>query len=280
MKGTHSGAAATYGLSGIRVWSDHSDGLHSRFVERQQVAVVPQEHNTRAGSLQSHDAARNVVDGNRKVGLFPVQPAELHDFPEDAADVVVDGSLTDLACFDCGQQRGAIHVRPGRHLEIKASMDGGHSVIGRIPIRHDDSVEAPFFLGHIIVEITVLRHVLAIGEVVGIHDRAHMALLHGGFECGQINFEHGALVDQRVDVVPVVFLVVAHVVLDGGANTFGLQALDIGNGSPGCEVRIFAKIFEIATSHGCTIDVYARAEKNVDTASAGVVTEDSAYFVD
>ena len=80
------------------------------------------------------------------------------------------------------------------------------------------------FLATSILKISILREVHAIGEVVGIHDRADVGFFHRGFERGQINFAHGALVNNGVGVVAVELGVVAHEVLDRGADALALHA--------------------------------------------------------
>ena len=100
-----------------------------------------------------------------------------------------------------------------------------YSVVSRVPVRHDDSIETPLLLGYVSVEVAILRHVQAVGEVVGVHDRAYVSFLHRRFKRGQVDLTHGALVDDGIHVMPVVFLVVAHVVLDGRAHALALHAV-------------------------------------------------------
>jgi hypothetical protein len=87
--------------------------------------------------------------------------------------------------------------------------------------------------------------VLAVSEIVRIHDRANVRFFHRGFEDRQIDFPHGALVDDRISAVAVKLRVVAHEMLDGGGDTLALNSLDVSDGDPRPEKRIFAKVFEV-----------------------------------
>src|SRR4030095_16427553 len=118
----------------------------------------------------------------------------------------------------------------------------------------------------------------AVSEVVGIHDGADVALFYGSLECREIDLAHGALVDEGVDVVAVIFLVVTPEVLDGGANALGLETFDVSDSSARSQKRILAEVLEVSACHGSAIDVDAGAEQDVDASSASVVSKDIAEF--
>src|SRR5207244_5702306 len=55
------GATSSHRHGGIRVWTHDENGLDSLLVEREQVALILQQHHTLAGSLQGNLAAFMVV---------------------------------------------------------------------------------------------------------------------------------------------------------------------------------------------------------------------------
>ena len=111
----------------------------------------------------------------------------------------------------------------------------------------------------------------AVDQVVGVHDRIDVALGDRGLEGGQVDLAHGALVQVGADIVPAIFLAVDGVVLDGGDDALGLNALDKGHVETGVEERIFREVFEVAAGDGRTGDVDAGAEQEVHTACARVL---------
>ena len=73
----------------------------------------------------------------------------------------------------------------------------------------------------------------------------------------------------------VVLLVVEGVVLDGGDDALGLDALDIGNHHGRVQEGIFREILEVAAAIGRAGDVDAGAEQEVDAAGAGILAQRS-----
>ena len=158
----------------------------------------------------------------------------------------------------------------GRHLQILSAVGRGHAVVGRAPVRHYQTVEAPILFYDLREQVMILRSVLAVDEVVRVHDRADVRLFHSGLECGQINLAHRPLVNARVRVVSVELGVVAHVVLDGRRDALRLNAADVADGDTRGEVWVFAEVLEVATVHRRAIDVHARPQEKVDALRARV----------
>ena len=109
----------------------------------------------------------------------------------------------------------AIHKRADRHFKVEPVVGRGNAIVGALPVRHQDAIEAPFLAGDLNVEVTILRGVLAVDKVVGIHDGANMRLLHGRFERGEIDLAQRAFIDQGIGIVPQIFGVVPQKVLNG-----------------------------------------------------------------
>ena len=104
----------------------------------------------------------------------------------------------------------------------------------------------------------VLRHVLAIGQVVGIHDGPDVRLLDGRFESRQVDLADRALVNDGVRVVTVELGIITREVLDRGAHALILHSFDISHRDAGREQRVFAEVFEIPSIHWCAVDVHTR----------------------
>ena len=131
-------------------------------------------------------------------------------------------------------------------------MQRGDAVVGRVPVGHENALESPLALEHFEVEEVVLRGVDAVDQVVGVHDRVDVGLGDGGFEGGQIDFAHGALVHVGAGVVAIELLIVERVVLDGGDDALGLHALNEGNHQGGVQERIFGKVLEVAAAEAAS----------------------------
>ena len=188
-------------------------------------------------------------------------------------DLLVDGGLTHFAGIDEWLQVFTVHELAGRHLDIEAGVGWAHRVIGGIPVRHQHALKSPVLAQDIDIEVTVLRRVLAVDQVVGVHHCADMSLLHGRFEGGQIDFADGTVVDDGIGIVPQEFAVVSQVMLDSGADTLLLHAADIAHGDRPGEERIFAEVLKVAAIARRAVDVHPGAEHEVDSACASIAAD-------
>ncbi len=93
-------------------------------------------------------------------------------------------------------------------------------------------------------------------------------------EGGQIDLAQRALIDDGIDVVAVIFLVVAREMLDSRAYSLALHAFDVSDGGAGCEKWVLAEILEVSAAHRGTIDVHSGSQHEVDTACASVLSDD------
>jgi hypothetical protein len=96
--------------------------------------------------------------------------------------------------------------------------------------------------------------------------------LHGGFKRRHVDFAHRALIDDGIHIVAVVFLVVAEVVLGGCTHALALHALDIGDSSACSQKGIFSEVLKITAAQRSPINIEARAQHEVHTAGAGVLS--------
>ena len=206
--------------------------------------------------------------------MVAIEPSQLNCGSEDAPHFVVDRRLAHLARSNRRQQPSAVHEFPRWHLQIQTAIRRSDTVVGRIPVRHHDSSETPLLLGHIGVEVGVLRHVQTVGEVVRIHNSAHVRFLHGGLKRRHVDFAHRALIDDGIHIVAVVFLVVTEVVLGGCTHALALHALDIGDSSACSQKGIFSEVLKIPAAQRSPINIEARAQHEVHTAGAGVLSND------
>ncbi len=172
-----------------------------------------------------------VVARNRAVCLLPVKPAKPHGHAQDAADLVIDRCNRDVAFLDCRQKVGAVQELAGWHLHIEAAIGRGNRVVRGSPIRHDDPIETPLLLRHFAVQIAILGHVQAVGQVVGIHDGPDMRFFDRRFKDRQVDLAHCAFIDDRVCIVAVELRIVSHEMLDSGAHALTLHSLDVGHGN-------------------------------------------------
>ena len=118
----------------------------------------------------------------------------------------------------------------------------------------------------------------AVDQIVGVHHRVNVGLGDGGFERGQIDLAHGAIVDIDVGVVPVELLIVEREMLDGGGDALRLHAFNVGDHEGGIQKRIFRKVFEVTPAEGRTRDVDAGPEQEVDATGAGIAAQAFADF--
>ncbi len=247
-------------------------------IKGQNVAFVLQQSQAFQSPLEGHGPVRDRIRGVGRIPLRPVEEAVAQRVAENAQHLVVDGGFLHRAVLDGGQQGFGVHEACAGHFQVEAVVGRGHAVVGGVPVRHQHALEAPLALEHLEVEEFVLGGVRAVDQVVGVHDRVDVSFGDGGFEGGQVDFAHGALVGGHVDVVAVVLLVVEGVMLDGGDDTLRLDALDVGDHHARIEKWIFRQIFEVASGDGRAGDVDARAEQKVHAAGAGILAQALAQF--
>src|SRR5947199_66904 len=77
-------------------------------------------------------------------------------------------------------------------------------------------------------EVGVLALRLAVDEVVGGHEGPGLRFEDGGLEGAEVDFAQGALIHLGVDGVALELLLVGDVMLDGGAHSLALEAVDVG----------------------------------------------------
>ena len=90
----------------------------------------------------------------------------------------------------------------------------------------------------------------AVDGVVARHYGAYSGLLDGLAEGGEIDFVDSALIGVGTDSVAIELLLVEGEVLDGCHHALFLHAFDIVFGSLGCQVGVFAVVFEVAAAKG------------------------------
>ena len=98
----HLGAAAADRDRRVGVRTDERDGLQLLPVERQQLAVVLQQHQAGAGRVERHRAPLFAVERKAGVDGRTIEPAEADGGAQDPSDLVVDRRLRDLAGLDGG----------------------------------------------------------------------------------------------------------------------------------------------------------------------------------
>ena len=114
---------------------------------------------------------------------------------------------------------------------------------------------------------------LAVDQIVGIHNCADVRFLHGGFECGQVDLTQGALVDDGIAIVAEELGVIAEEMFHGGTDALLLHAGDVTGGDGACEKWIFAEVFKVPAVHGRAVNVDAGSEHEVNAAGAGVLAD-------
>jgi len=211
-----------------------------------------------------------------------IEEAALEDYAQDAGDVFVDCGLGDGSCFHFGEDfvcrkpacsvaRGdglagcepCLHGRTAGHFEIHSGVDRRSSGVGTAPVGNDEPFESKLLLQNAGEKIGILGAVDAVQLVVGGHYGPDAGFLHAGFECGEIDFVEGALVDVGVDAMALKLLVIGREMLERRDDSFALHTLDIGNTHARGQVRIFAVAFKVATPERDTIDVDGGAENHV-----------------
>ena len=103
-----------------------------------------------------------------------------------------------LPALIAGSRILAIHVIAMRHLQIKAAVRRRDAIVGRVPVGHDRAFETKLLAHDVDIQRRILCRVRAVDQVVRIHHRADMRLLHRGLEARQIDLMHRPRIDDRI----------------------------------------------------------------------------------
>jgi len=225
--------------------------------ERKQ-SVVLQKHHRIAGNLQRRGVRFGIALRDRSVLLLTVEEPEGDERLQDMTALRVDRLLGDDTRSKQFLQILRIRIPCARHFEVQAVVHRTGDRVGRVPVRHEDTLEAPPFAQNADGKVAVLSHVLPVDEVVARHNGSHARLLDGLAEHRKVNLVKRTLVDVRRDVVAVVFLIVAAEMFDRGHHTLALHARDVCGRRLGRKVGILAVVLEITTAQRRAVDVHAR----------------------
>ena len=102
---------------------------------------------SRAPSSATARSATEYVE-SAAIELRTICPAVAQLGAEDAQEMFVDGGLVHLAALCGGNKILRVHELGAGHFEIEAVVDCGDSVVGRVPIGHENALETPFALEH------------------------------------------------------------------------------------------------------------------------------------
>ena len=104
-------------------------------------------------------------------------------------------------------------------------------------------------------------------------------MCHADFKRQQIAFARGALADGDVDRVAAALLIVQRVMLDVADHVGRLRSLDQPGHQGSGQHRIFAKIFKCAAVARIARQVYAAAERHVESLRAQFASDQRAIFI-
>ncbi len=112
-------------------------------VQRQQPALVLEQHDALGRGLADHGAVLGPVDGLlRRFRLLHEIALEHH--VEQSPNLVVDDRLADLAGLDRFEQSLAHKSRRAGHLQIETGIGHLDGAVGAEPIGDHEALKAPF----------------------------------------------------------------------------------------------------------------------------------------
>ena len=148
------------------------------------------------------------------------------------------------------------------------------------PVGHDQPVESPLVAQDATEQVGLLAAVDPVDLVVGGHHGPDVGLLDSGFEGDEVDLPKGALVHLGADGHPLVFLVVAGVVLDATGHPVALDAAHVGDGDASGQARVLRVGLEGATGQWRAGDAHRGAEQDVDTFGLGLGRQHLAHALD
>ncbi len=252
------------------------DRGHRARLQRECAAFVADEDEGAAGDLAGQGLAveRRGRLGDGRCGA--VQDADAGGKAQYPAYGGVDRGLGDLAVADRPGEGLAVDGLGAGHGDVETAVDRADGVPGGHPVGDVEAVEAPFAAQDFVDQVVVLGHRGAVDPVVGGHDAPRAGVLDDRLEGGQVQLAQGAFGDQVVHGEAVGLGVVGDEVLDGGADTAGLDAGDVTGADDARQVRVLAVALEVAAAERRAVQVDGGGEQDVDALAAGLLGEQRA----
>ena len=225
---------------------DHRHRAARRRTERQDVAVVLQQHRRLRGRPPRQGVMGVEVHGGRIRQGGP----SLLDQPEHPPYGLVQHRFVQFAGAHRRDHRLIADPEIRRHLQVQPGGHGRDPIMHRTPVRHHDPVETPLVPEHLGQQPVVFGRVRSVDLVVRAHHRPRLRLLDHRLEGRQVDLPQGPLVHLGADPEPVVFLVVGGVVLHRRADALALDALDHGGRQGPGQVGVFRHVLEVAPAQG------------------------------
>ena len=91
-------------------------------------------------------------------------------------------------------------------------------------------------------------------------------------ERAQVEFVQGTVGNPHIHMVAEGFLLVKRVMFYAASHAIGLKPLDVRHTHPRSKIRVFAKIFKVATVEGRAVQVHAGTQQNILFAVTGLFT--------
>ena len=151
--------------------ADDRDRTGCERVERQQPAVVLQQHGAVSGDLAGEGVVRLRVVGAALRGRW-TSAVEQAQQPRDRE---VEHRFVQVSVTHRGDELRIGEPARRRHLQVQACLQARDAILDRTPIRHHEAVEAPLVAEHLGQQPRMLRRVGAVELVVRAHHRPRSA---------------------------------------------------------------------------------------------------------
>ena len=250
----------------IGIAADHDDPLCGAR-DRQEVALILQQHDARLGGTLRDQRMRGVIGRHGACGHRPVERARLDQAGQIARDHVVQPRLGDTAlCHRLSQRRAEIDrlVEFLARFLVEPRIGRLHGRMHRAPIAHHPAGIVPVALQHIGQQVLVLARPVAVDLVVRAHDRSGMPLFDRDLKGEQVAHAQRRLADPRIDHHAAGFLRVEREMLDRRNDVVRLDPGDMRAAQRAREQRILAQIFEVATVPRIARQIDAARQQHVE----------------
>ena len=211
--------------------------------------------------------------------------SQLPDFPDHAADVFPQLIFAQGASQQCLAQLIRV-AAASRHEEISgrgrdpAGVGNGIDRLlvrhpGHDPVGHDDAPIAEFIAQDPPDQALMLGGMAAVEEIIRGHQGMGLRLPDADLKALEIDLAHGALADDAVVVITVVFLVVRGIMLDGGSLPgMGLDPQGDRRGKGAAQERVLREVFKVPAAADAPVDVQRGREPEVHVHPLHLVPDD------
>ena len=229
----------------IRSRSDNSNLL--RRLQGKYTVCILQQDNSFFCFFQSQSVGIRIKQWNVLTQLRTVKESHLDARTIYSSDLFINQFFRNCTVLYQWQKFFTDKPVVTSHFQIQTILGCLVCRISTSPVRHQHSLESPFFFQDVNHE-TVLCTIGSLERIVSGHHCFNICTLHSCLERRKINFAQGTFIHFRADGITVELLIISDIMFDRRNDSPSLNGLYKRNQHFRRQIRIFTEILKVSCS--------------------------------